>query len=137
MKHFVFYTLASILLVPARLLAQDIKIEDLTDNKGKVEWTWRVSVGEVPFDKPVTARFDLKNISSDTLLIKDVQAGCHCTIAEFPKDPIAPGQTATLKATYDAHNEGQFFKTISVLTNFDLHHLVTLSFLGTVKAKHN
>ena len=74
---------------------------------------------EVPFDKPVTAVFTLKNISSDTLIIQNVQTACHCTVPEYPHEPILPGQTAYIKATYDARNEGQFFKTISVsLLNF-------------------
>jgi Protein of unknown function (DUF1573) len=121
----------------AKALAQEIKLDDITDNNGKVEWTWRVSVGEVPFDKPVLATFMIKNISSDTLIIQNVQAACHCTVPEYPHEPILPGQIAYIKTTYDARNEGQFFKTISVSTNFDLYRVVTLAMLGTVKPKHN
>lgn len=116
--------------------SQIIANEDPTLNKGKVEWQWRATVGEVPFDKPVTAEFRLKNNSNQPLLIKDVHTGCHCTVTEFPKEPIEAGQTATIKATYDAKTEGQFYKIISVVTNFDPERLVALAMIGTVKSKH-
>jgi Protein of unknown function (DUF1573) len=137
MKPLIFCFILSVSTMPIKASAQEIKLDDLTDNNGKVEWAWRVSVGEVPFDKPVTAVFTLKNISSDTLIIQNVQTACHCTIPEYPHEPILPGQTAYIKATYDARSEGQFFKTISVSTNFDLYRIVTLAMLGTVKPKHN
>jgi hypothetical protein len=137
MKNLVFYLFLSFLLKPLNLLAQDIRNDDLTDNNGKVEWLWRVNVGETPFGKSVTAVFSVKNVSTDSLILQDVQVGCHCTVAEYPKEPIPPGQTVYIKATYDARSEGQFFKTINVSTNFDLYRVVTLSMSGIVKAKHN
>jgi Protein of unknown function (DUF1573) len=137
MKPLFFCFFLSLSTMPIKAIAQEIKLDDITDNKGKVDWAWRVSVGEVPFDKPVTAVFILKNISSDTLIIQNVQTACHCTVPEYPHEPILPGQTAYIKATYDARSEGQFFKTISVSTNFDLYRIVTLAMLGTVKPKHN
>ena len=137
MRHLSITLFVFFLTLSSKALAQEIKLDDLTDNKGKVEWAWRVSVGEVPFDKPITAVFTLKNISSDTLCIQNVQTACHCTVPEYPHEPILPGQTAHIKATYDARSEGQFFKTISVSTNFDLYRIVTLAMLGTVRPKHN
>ena len=123
------------LAIPLSIQAQDIIITDPTDNKGKVEWQWRVNVGEVPFDKPVTAEFTVKNVSKEFLVIKEVRAGCHCTVADFPKEPIASGDSVVIKATYDARSEGQFFKILTVSTNFDADHLVTLGMTGTVAAK--
>ena len=136
MRFLYFFLFCSLFATP-KALAQNLKLDDLTDNNGKVEWTWRVSVGEVPFDKPTTAIFTVKNISSDTLIIQSVQVGCHCTVPEYPHEPILPNQTAYIKATYDARSEGQFFKTLSVSTNFDLYRIVTLAMTGTVKPKHN
>ena len=130
-----FLFLIAVFLAPLSILAQDIIIEDQTDNKGKVEWQWRVSVGEVPFNKPITAEFLIKNLSDSLLIIKDVVIGCHCTVIEMPKDPIQPGATAILKATYDAKKQGRFYKLIRVLTNFDANRLVTLAMEGTVNPK--
>ncbi len=133
-------TLCSLLpmfVAPLSIFAQDIIIEDQTDNKGKVEWQWRASVGTVSFDKPVTAEFIIKNLSDTVLIIKDVVVGCHCTVIDIPKEPIEPGATAILRATYDSKREGRFYKLIRILTNFDPHQFVTLAMEGTVKARHN
>ena len=131
------FTLFLIFITPLPIFAQDIKIEDFTDNKGKVIWQWRASVGDVSFEKPVTAEFSITNQSDTVLIIKDVLAGCHCTVIEIPKEPILPGATAILKATYDSKKEGRFFKLIRVLTNFDQNHYVTLAMEGNVKRRHN
>ena len=115
--------------------AQVIINDDPTLNKGKVEWQWRVSVGDVPFNTPITADFAVTNNSNQPLIIQDVRTGCHCTVAEYPKEPIEAGKTVHIKATFDAKTEGQFYKIITITTNFDPEHLVALAMMGTVKPK--
>jgi Protein of unknown function (DUF1573) len=132
-----FYALFLVFIAPLSILAQDIVNIDQTDNKGKVDWEWRVSLGDVSYNKPITAEFSIKNMSDTLLIIKDVVTGCHCTVIDMPKEPIQPGATAVLKATYDAKREGRFYKLIRVLTNFDQNQYVTLAMEGTVKARHN
>lgn len=115
--------------------AQEIYNDDATFNKGKVEWQWRVTVGDIPYNKPVKAEFVVKNNSNQPLIIKDVQTACHCTIIDYPKEPIEEGKSATIIAIYDAKSEGPFFKIITVKTNFDPDHLVPLAMVGNVKSK--
>ena len=133
-QAFSFSTLLSLYSIHSS--AQEIINDDPTLNKGKVEWQWRVSVGDVPFNKPITADFTVTNNSNQPLIIQDVRTGCHCTVTEFPKAPIEAGQTAHIKATFDAKTEGQFYKIITVTTNFDPEHLVALAMIGTVKPRH-
>jgi Protein of unknown function (DUF1573) len=131
------FTLFLMFITASPIFAQDIRIEDFTDNKGKVTWQWRASVGDVSFEKPVTAEFSIKNQSDTVLIIKDVLVGCHCTIVDIPTEPIPPGGTAILRATYDSKKEGRFYKLIRVLTNFDGNQYVTLAMEGNVRRKHN
>ncbi len=132
-----FFLLISLFISQVQLAAQDIIIEDATDNKGKVAWQWRVSVGDIAFDKPITAEFKIKNTSDKPLVINDVAVGCHCTVVEFPKEPIEPNMEVCIKATYDAKREGRFYKLIRVFTNFDPTRAVMLAMEGTVKARHH
>jgi Protein of unknown function (DUF1573) len=132
-----FLCLLCLQLCSVRLVAQDILIEDATDNKDKVKWQWRVSVGETAFDKPVTAEFRIKNISDKPLIINDVLVGCHCTVVEFPKEAIEPNTEVSIKATFDAKREGRFYKLIRVYTNFDPTRAIMLAMEGTVKARHH
>lgn len=54
--------------------------------------------------------------------------GCVCTIADFTKEPIAPGKTGFVKATYNASNTGSFIKTITVkFTGVNETQAITLS----------
>jgi Protein of unknown function (DUF1573) len=117
---------------PQLITAQEIIIEDPTNNKGKVEWDWRVSVGDIPQNVPVTGEFKVKNLSDKPLQILNVQASCRCTVADFTKEPIPSGGMGYIKAVYDAKHEGQFYKILSATTNFDPQHPVVLALEGTV-----
>ena len=132
-----FFTLLLVSSTPLSIFAQFVQNEDFTENRGKVAWQWRASVGDVSFEKPVTAEFSITNQSDTVLIIKDVLVGCHCTVVEMPKDPIQPGATAILKATYDSKKEGRFFKLIRVLTNFDQNQYVILAMEGNVRRRDN
>lgn len=49
--------------------------------------------------------------------IRNVRPSCGCTAADYPRDMIAPGDTATIEFTYDpARRPGPFDKTIRVLS---------------------
>lgn len=111
---------------------QNYKIADGTLNAGKVEWQRNINVGEIPYDVPVIREFEVKNVSNEPLLLVNVKAGCHCTIIEYPHDPIPPGETTHIKAIYDAKKEGDFYKVISVTTNFDPNQAVVLALTGKV-----
>jgi hypothetical protein len=42
---------------------------------------------------------------------------CGCTNLTYGKDPILPGKSTTISATYNAAAAGPFVKTITVVTN--------------------
>lgn len=73
--------------------------------------------GTVPQNIPVTHVFSFKNTGKEPLVLSSVTASCGCTTPEWPKEPVAPGATATIKATYNAANPGVFTKTITVVSN--------------------
>ena len=62
-----------------------------------------------------------------------MNASCGCTTPEWPKEPIKPGGTATIKATYNAAAMGVFTKTITVVSNANPNQKV-LIIKGEVKA---
>ena len=52
------------------------------------------------------------------LIIKNVTASCGCTIPEKPEEPIAPGNTGKIKATFDSRGRaGMNQKVITVVAN--------------------
>lgn len=121
------------LLAVSELFSQKLKADDNSQNAGKVEWVKRqIDAGKVPFGVPVSGEFEVKNISSENLIILDVRSGCHCTVVEWTREPIQPGKSGVIKATYDAQREGDFYRIITAFTNFDPAQSVPLAFVGKV-----
>jgi hypothetical protein len=124
------------LLLVAKTSAQTLKAVDNSQNAGKVEWLDRqITTGSVPFGQPVTREFKVKNISSENLMILQVKSSCYCTVTEWDRNPIAPGQTSLIKITYDSQREGDFYRIVSVITNFDSMQSVPLALVGKVDKK--
>lgn len=117
-------------------MAQKMKIGDPTKNDGKVEWIpMQIETGDVPFGIPVEKQFEVKNISSENLLILEVKSGCHCAVVDWSKEPIPPGKSGTIQITFDALKVGEFYKIISVTTNFDPEVSIALTMVGKVREK--
>lgn len=62
--------------------------------------------------------FTFTNKGKEPLVINSVSASCGCTTPSWPKEPIMPGKSGTIKASYNtAGRPGSFTKTITVLSN--------------------
>lgn len=75
------------------------------------------SFGKIPQGRPVIHIFTIQNISSEPLLLENVQASCGCTTPEWSRAPIAPGAEASIKVGYNAYAEGHFNKTVTIFYN--------------------
>jgi hypothetical protein len=88
--------------------------------------------GTIKQDVPAKAVFKLKNKTKLPLLLTTVQASCGCTATGYSKEPIKPGKSTEISATYNAHVKGPFTKTISVMTNLSTEQVI-LRIRGTVE----
>jgi hypothetical protein len=98
------------------------------------EFGWDVTAfdfGKIQLNKPVTHEFRFTNTGDAPLVISSVQASCGCTVAEYSKDPIAPGAQGFVKATYNAAKVGVFTKSVTVNANAE-NNVVQLSIKGEV-----
>jgi hypothetical protein len=66
---------------------------------------------------PGTASFVLTNDGKEPLIIASASASCGCTNLSWSKDPILPGKSVTISATYNAATLGNFIKSVTVRTN--------------------
>ncbi|MDR3127581.1 MAG: DUF1573 domain-containing protein [Tannerellaceae bacterium] len=75
--------------------------------------------GEIYEDDGVaTCQFTLSNTGEAPLVLTQVNASCGCTVPEWSGAPVAPGDTTTIKVSYDPKRRvGPFHKTISVYSN--------------------
>ena len=93
-------------LLPFNVYAQQLSV------KNEV-----IDCGNVIYEQPVTAKFEMQNMSSNPISIKDVKTSCGCTTVEYPKGQIAPGESFVVNATYDSRQMGHFFKDIALYSD--------------------
>lgn len=109
------------------------KIE-VTESKA-IQWEQTThQFGEITQNTPATATFKLTNQGNQPLLLKEVKPSCGCTVANYPQEPILPGETAEITTTYNAKKAGKFQKTVKVLTNLS-DTAIPLTLKGTVIAE--
>lgn len=76
------------------------------------------SFGTIPEGPAVTYDFEFKNIGKEPIVLSGVQASCGCTTPTWTKEPVAPGKTGKVSATYNTQGRpGNFTKTITINSN--------------------
>lgn len=66
-----------------------------------------------------TCEFKFTNTGTAPLTIQDAKGSCGCTVPEWPKTPIKPGETASIKVKYDTNRVGPINKTVTVTANIE------------------
>lgn len=67
----------------------------------------------------VTCVFKFTNTGDKLLVIHQAIASCGCTVPQYPKEPIKPGEGGEIIVTYDGTGKfpGHFKKSITLRTN--------------------
>ena len=73
-----------------------------------------IDFGKIKQSIPAVGTFTVTNIGTTPLIIEQANPTCGCTISDYTKEPIAPGKTGVVKATYNAANGGHFEKHLTV-----------------------
>jgi hypothetical protein len=75
--------------------------------------------GTVPEGPAADYEFTFKNTGKEPLLLQNVSASCGCTTPSWSKEPVLPGKTGTVKASFATAGRGgqPFNKTITVTSN--------------------
>lgn len=100
--------------------AQEFTAKKPGDSAPVPKFEWKAEThdfGRIEKDKPVTHEFRFQNIGSAPLIITKVKGSCGCTVAEYSKEPITPGEWGSVKATFNAAATGHFTKTVTVTAN--------------------
>lgn len=121
---------------PAAAPAAQAKVA-VNPNAPIAKWDKLVNdFGSIAFGVPKTAEFLLTNDGKEPLIISSARASCGCTNLKYSQEPVLPGKSATVSATYNAATQGVFTKTITVTTNADANPVV-LQIKGTVLPNPN
>ena len=133
-KTVLMSALSLVLLVP--VMSQNLvsySFDDLgRDLAALFEWEETThNFGKIAKDVPVTHEFSFTNRGETPLIISNVKGSCGCTVTDYTKESIAPGESGMVKATYNAAKVGTFHKTVKVTANTE-DGPVVLSIKGEV-----
>lgn len=78
--------------------------------------------------------FKFTNTGNEPLLITDAKGSCGCTVPEWPKNPIKPGESAVIKVKYDTKRVGAINKSVTVTSNATNEPTKVLRIKGNVEA---
>ena len=87
----------------------DIKFEKTSHN-----------FGTFPESSPkVTCTFKFTNTGDNLLVIHQAMTSCGCTVPQFPKEPIKPGESGEIIVIYNGAGKfpGHFKKSITIRSN--------------------
>ena len=74
--------------------------------------------GQIIRGERVSYRFKFKNTGKLPLIISDVPSSCGCTVPEFSKLPVSPGEEGYVMVTFNSQTEsGYRTKTVTVVSN--------------------
>lgn len=84
----------------------------------------------------VTCTFTYTNVGDKPLIINQAVASCGCTVPEYTKTPVKPGEKGEIKVTYNGTGKfpGHFKKSITVRTNGAVE-MTRLYIEGTMEEK--
>lgn len=89
-------------------------------------------------DGDVTCEFEVTNTGDAPLLLIRAVSSCGCTVPEFSKEPIRPGQKGIITVTYHAKGRpGPFTKSIRVYDNSVPNHVSQITITGNVLSSRN
>ncbi len=57
------------------------------------------------------------NTGTEPLIISGAKGSCGCTVPNWPKEPIMPGETSQIEIRYDTKRVGAINKTVTVSSN--------------------
>lgn len=114
--------------------AQEVSMPNIDPNAPDIKFdTEVIDYGLIDYDANTLREFKFKNTGKSPLILTNVQTQCGCTAVDgWPKEPIAPGKTASFKVKYDSKRVGRFDKTITVTSNAKTSSVV-LKIKGEVK----
>ncbi len=74
--------------------------------------------GEIIQGEMVSTDFKFTNTGTSDLIISNARGSCGCTVPDWPKEPVAPGESSNIKVQFDSKNRsGAFNKTVTVTAN--------------------
>ncbi len=74
--------------------------------------------GQLMAGENISYSFKFTNTGNDDLVISGCDASCGCTVADYPRERIAPGESGYVTVSFKSQGmSGQQMKEVTVVTN--------------------
>ena len=84
-----------------------------------VEWDSKeFDYGIIDQGEKVTHIYKFKNVGDEPLIISSAKGSCGCTVPQWPKDPVMPGESGEIKVQFDSKGKkGKQSKRVTINAN--------------------
>ena len=108
-----------------------IKLTEMTFKESEFDF------GTIFQTEKVEHVFEFKNTGENDLIISKAYGSCGCTIAEYPKEPIKPGESSKIIVIFDSSGKNnKQNNTINILANIE-EKIKQLKITAEIKRKDN
>lgn len=115
MKTIVLFFSALFFMATSNAQTADVSTESVPDITKIVSFKeLDHDFGKIPYGKPAEFELEMTNISSDTLRLQDVKAGCGCTTPKWQPGPYKAGETFKVVIGFNGYTEGNFSKVVTL-----------------------
>lgn len=106
------------LVLAGSLIAGNAVAQVEVSKGAKIKFSKEVhDYGTVKYGGDGTCTFEFTNEGNEALVISNAKGSCGCTVPEWPKEPIAPGASASVKVKYDTNRPGAINKSVTITSN--------------------
>ena len=123
----VFSMLVMLAFVAVAAKAQKVTGPVMSFEKSEIDYG-TIAQGSDPLRK-----FVFKNTGTEPLVINNARGSCGCTVPNYKKEPVKPGETSEIEVRYDTQRVGPFTKTVTIESNEGQPRVLTIR--GTVNEK--
>ncbi len=134
MKKIYFLSVFALTSLLAKTQPVTTSPNDLNPNAAVITFeSETIDYGAIALNSDGMREFRFKNTGKEPLLISSATPSCSCTVPDFSKDPIKPGEKGVIKVRYNGvSHAGSFEKTVTVVSNSKGGNVI-LRIKGTVK----
>ncbi len=91
--------------------------------------------GTIKAGEVVKHTFKFKNTGKSPLVIENASAACGCTVPEWPKKPVVPGEEAAINVVFNSKGKSGLQNKVVSITANTVPVVTTVSIKGNVKAE--
>ena len=125
-KIFLFLALFAGLTISLNAQEEVAQEEPVADGPVMTFESTTVEYGEIAKGSDPLRVVVFTNTGTEPLVINNARGSCGCTVPNWPKEPIMPGQSSQIEIRYDTKRVGPINKTVKIKTNEgdDVQHIL-------------